>query len=241
MKKTLIVIVLLINGRLLAIAPIGPTASPIKKGQSSLGFEYGRTEADYTVKALGFAIDSEAKSNGFYGRYAYGIADGSELFVRFGAAKFAGESDIDVTSPSGYDFAWGFGAKTTLAESANVRWGIAAQVTWWQAESAVTTADYSLHEADKGYSVQIAGGPVFRLDGLSLYGGPVLFFAEADAHGTFRVADTAVKLDADVEQGLQLGGYIGLSLELAKTVDLGVEYQLSADTAVFGVGLTCRF
>ena len=248
MKKTFFMIVLLMGSRLLAIAPLGPAAGNLKKGDSSLGIEYARAEADYTVKVLGLSDDYEAQCDGFYGKYVYGIADGSELFVRFGGAKFSSDTDVTLpagydfaTSAPGYDFAWGIGAKTTLAKSANVRWGIAAQVTWWQAQGDVTSADYDLHEVDKGYSVQVAGGPVFDFDALSIYGGPVLFLTKAEGRCTGRVADTIVKVNGDIEQDLQLGGYVGLSLELAKTVDFNVEYQLSADTAVLGIGLTYRF
>ncbi|MCJ7805713.1 hypothetical protein MUP46_03675, partial [Patescibacteria group bacterium] len=197
MKKIVFIAVLLMSSQLWAIAPLGPAAGNLKKGDSSLAFEYAHTEAEFTAKALGLAADFEAQCDGFYGKYAYGVADGSELFVRFGAAKFSSDTDVTLpagydfaTSAPGYDFAWGLGAKTTLAKTGNVRWGVQAQVTWWQSQGDVTSADFDLHETDKGYTVQVAAGPVYRADALSVYGGPVLFFTKADGHCTGRIAET---------------------------------------------------
>jgi len=58
MKKIVIAILVLSAGRLYAIAPIGPAASVLDRGQLELGFDYAHTRIDdmpldYTVEVFG--------------------------------------------------------------------------------------------------------------------------------------------------------------------------------------------
>jgi len=242
MKKTMFVIALMVGSRVWAIAPLGPTTSTIEKGKSTLAFEYAHGKAEYTGKLLGVTVKAKAKSNAFFGRYAYGVANDFEVFGRLGTARLRGEDVDNVSQTADYEFAYGFGAKTTLAGSDNLSWGLLGQVTWWRSESTETLgADY-LDQIDKGYTIQVATGPVFKANIIeSFYGGPLLYFTRGDVDVKGRIVGVPVSAGGDIEQDLQLGGYVGACFDLGKTLDANIEYQFSADNKIFGVGLTYIF
>jgi len=270
--------VLLLDSTLFAFFPIGPPSSNIEKGQFALGVDYAHIEYDLEPKGeqswfypewdqtlygnVEFGA-SEQKADAYLAKIVYGIADGSELFVRLGTSENS--------------FAWGLGAKTTLAESPSLDWSIAIQANWLRSEETETVGPF--YAEDQGYleqgtwffnnivygpfynevkvdvtAIRIYAGPVFKFEKFRFYCGPVLSWLKVDydfeASGDFTWDIIGVgsfgspvvwKGSYGVEDEFRLGCYIGSSVEIVENFDLVAELQQTGDSRLFGVGLDCRF
>lgn len=257
---------LLLSSSALGLTSIGPPASNIGKGQFALGFDYTHSEYDlewkgdtsvlfpeFDLQFNQYDVEVETKNqktDAYLAKISYGLAEGSELFVRLGTAES--------------DFAWGVGAKTTLAKSPKLDWGLAIQASWLRFEETETVGPFYIEDIVFGpfivdgemdvTAIQIVTGPVLKLDKLHLYGGPFLSWLKADsdfkATGNFTVdipevgsVSTPVIWTGsfDVENDFQLGGYIGLSLEIIENLNLNAEYQMTKDSQVMRFGMMYRF
>lgn len=259
--------VLLLSSQAVGFAPIGPAASDLEKGQFALGFDYAHNEFELEGEGgsslplpefeLQWDIVTEfgERETDFYsGKISYGIAEGSELFVRLGIADS--------------EFAWGVGAKTTFAKSPKLDWGIGIQANWLRFEETESLPGETFigdgrvvefgpvdvkYETDV-MSVQIFAGPVFKFDKLRFYGGPFLSWLKVDvdceaSRNITGVGPGVIWVDVPVgltysfenENDFQFGGYIGSSLEIVKNFDLVAELQFTGDSQLFGLGLGYRF
>lgn len=248
MKKLLFVIALMSAGRVWAVAPIGPAASTLEKGQLELGFDYAHTKfddlpMDVTFRAWRGSLGSyefllDGKMDGYWAKVGYGLADPLDIFLRLGVA------DLEVT---GAEFAWGLGSRLTIAESERLDWGVLAQVNWFGATQEGTIQTLSLGPAWSGFdldytALQIAAGPVYKGDGLSIYGGPFLYWLRIDGDAILILLNGArIGGPIDYESDVRFGGYVGLSAELADHLSIGAEAQLAADSQTFAFDLTWRF
>ena len=259
--------VLLLSSQAVGIAPIGPAASNLEKGQFALGFDYAHSEFDlegkggsslllpeFEFKWITKSELGEGETNFYSGRISYGIAEGSEMFVRLGIADS--------------EFAWGVGAKTTLARSPKLDWGVGVQANWFRFEETQTLPgeifmgddrfiEFGPVDSESEFdvtSIQIFAGPVFKFDKLRFYGGPFLSWLkfDVDCKKTRNITgigpgviwvDEPVSLmySYDNENDFQFGGYIGLSLEIVKNFDFMAELQFTGDSKLFGLGLGYRF
>ena len=259
--------VFLLSNQAVGLAPIGPAASNLEKGQFALGFDYAHNEFDLEGKGgsslllpefdLQWNLSTElgeSEMNICSGKISYGIAEGSELFVRLGIADS--------------EFVWGLGAKATLAKSPKLDWGIAVQANWLRFEETESFPGDTFVGDDrvvvfdpftaKGEfdvtSIQIFAGPVFKFDKLRFYGGPFLSWlkVDVDCKATRNVTgvgpgviwvDEPISLmySFDSENDFQFGGYIGSSLEILKNFDLMAELQFTGDGQLFGLGLGYKF
>ncbi len=249
MRKLLFMIALMSAGRVLAVAPIGPAASTLEKGQLELGFDFARTKFDDLpmdvtfkgpLRSLG-SVDTplNAYMNGYWANVGYGLVDPLDVFLRLGA--------VDLDS-AGAQVAWGLGVRATVAESKRLDWGVLAQVTWFGGTESETTLDPTFGPVWGRWNLdfaalQIAAGPVYKGDGFSVYGGPFLYWLRGDGDMTIiRLSDGAtVKNRFDMESDILFGGYVGLLLDLAENLSIGAEAQLAADSQTFALSLTCRF
>lgn len=249
MRKLLFVIALMSAGRVWAIAPIGPAASILEKGQLELGFDYAYTKfddlpMDVTIKVLGLTVSEKLPMedetvNGYWAEVGYGLVDPLDVFLRLGAAEL---------KPAGVEFAWGLGARLTIAESERLDWGLLAQASWFALtlEETIWTPESGLVRERVDYdfaAFQIAAGPVYKGDGLSVYGGPFLYWLSLDGNAMLiRVSDGAtINGTVDAESDILFGGYVGLSADLADDLSVRAEAQLAADSQTFAFGLICRF
>ncbi len=248
MKRLLFVIVLVIAGRVWAVAPIGPAASTLEKGQLELGFDYARTKfhdlsGRATVKVSGSPVPGKLQVddtvNGYWAEVGYGLFDPLDVFLRLGAA------DLEFAGP---EFAWGLGGRVTIAESERLDWGLLAQASWFGGtkEQTISTPEWGLVR-QRDYLdcavFQIAAGPVYKGDGLSVYGGPFLYWLCFDGASEATVLSNGVPINStiDGETDVQFGGYVGLSVDLADRLSVRAEAQLAADSETFVFDLTWRF
>lgn len=259
--------VLWLSSQAVGIAPMGPAASDLEKGQFALGFDYAHSKNDLEGEGgsslllpefeLEWSMSAElgeGETDSYLGKIRYGIAEGSELFVRLGIADSA--------------FAWGVGAKTTLAKSPKVDWGVGVRANWWRFEETESFPGdtfigggrvVEFGPIDVKYefdvtSIQIFAGPVFKLDKLRFCGGPFVSWLKADVgckanRNVTGVGPGVIWVDEPIslaysfgnENDFQFGGYIGSSLEIVKNFDLVAELQFTGDTQLFGLGVGYRF
>ena len=246
MKKTSIVILVLAAGRLYAFAPIGPAVSSLEHRQVECGFEYADTKVDdlpvdFTFKLLGLKGSAEMPlsydTDGYWAKLGYGLIDQADIFLRLGAA------DLD---SSGMEFAWGLGGRATIVESERLDWGLLAQVNWFSGDDEGTIQDETFglvsYSGDLSLrAIQIAAGPVYKGDGFSVYGGPFLYWIEGDGDIMLDYGNTTFGATFDVESDLQLGGYVGLSLDVKDNAAFTAEYQFAEHCRAFGCSLIYRF
>jgi len=235
--------VLLLSSQAVGFAPIGPASSDLDQGQFATGAEYVKGDfktiyENYTVtwSNAGFnetsylpgKTDAELYLDGFFGKVSFGLTD-----------------RCTVSAGLNQD-GWGLGTKLTLKESKALDWGMAVWVDFLSCEDKLSDSDWEYLKGQVDlYTARIAIGPVYKIDGLRLYGGPFVFWANGDGDLRGKYVSGEISLDVrsrwDVKTELELGGYIGMSIELLENLDVQVEYQLARDLSIFGAGLSFKF
>lgn len=216
-KVAAIAIVVLTANCTWALTFMGPPTTDVKQGQFGIGFDYAQSEEDIDIEALG---PEEVEVDTYLARIIFGLADGAEISARVGIGEI---EDLDS------EFAWGVGAKATLGRSEDWDWGIVCQLTALSGDETGTDIDV--------YEYQVAIGPTFKLDQLSVYGGPFLHFLTGDADLTIGSS----RFSLDLEQESVFGGYAGLSLQIDSRTSVAVEYQIMGDADALGAGVVHMF
>ena len=244
MKKTLFLLVvpLIVAGLLssfaLALSPIGPPMAGLKEGQSSWGFDFSDSDIDIKATGLGLSGTLEDTDSQLYlANLGLGLLDNFELFVRLGMCdhEFQGYQ-------GGSGFAYGFGTKLTLSESAPVSWGTLFQMTWSESSDTLSVdfPPFGVVGADIDVDIieiQIALGPTYKTDNFRLYGGPFLHLIDGDLD----VTTLGVTGNFDLKQKSELGGFLGGQLDISDTSSLHFEYQLTDDASAIAAGFVWRF
>ena len=228
----------LLSSSALALTPLGPPRAGLKKEKSGLGFVFARSEMDLEVSGYGLTDElTDTESNVYLVRAGYGISDGCEIYSLVGfsdisSEEFKGDSDV----------AWGFGSKFTFAKQGSVTWGGVFQFLHISSEDSVyqEIPDFGMQEIEaevQYFDIQIAFGPTYTKDAFSIYGGPFLHFVEGDVEGRA----LGVKVELDIEQKSEFGGYIGTQFKLNKSTDVFMEYQMTGDASAIAGGIVWRF
>lgn len=233
--------VLLCAGRAFALAPIGPAASDLEKGQVAVGFDYGNGDVEWVGTIFGIEGDGESQFDSYLGKIRFGVQDGLEIFGRFGGAEVDGSWGI----------AYGLGVKARIAESENIDWGFAWQIIragyevdgYWPEFGAV------YHEEADFYAVQLALGPVLKREGFRFYGGPLLVWLEGDGDIDLIGGPLPGRFPFEIEKELEVAGYVGLAIDLfdspdkdqSPSCDVNVEYQFGKEWSLLGVGLSLKY
>ncbi len=200
-----------------ALRPMGPPMAGLEQSQMSVGFDFSWSEMNLEVD--GDTVD-DVESIAYLAKLGYGLADNWEAFIRLGIAGI----DVDDEGFSGDDqFAYGFGTKVTLAESDPLIWGGLFQMDWTKSEDEDVEID--------AFEIQIAVGPTYQMEGMSIFGGPFLSFVDGEVSGP----------DEDLEQESEIGGYVGAQFDLAENASCYVEYQFTGDASGIGAGIVWKF
>ncbi len=254
-KKLLVVLVVvgLCSTVALALDPMGPPTSGLKKGQWSAGVEYSYSKMDirrrggYEGDLRGKYAVAEVEAHKVYANIGYGLSDNVVGFVRIGA----GQADFDrgtadTTSilwhgDGDTELIWGAGVKATLTENEKVAWGLLAQYGWGkyggtEKRSGKPNRDYD-NQMDE---LQIAIGPTFKLtDAISIYGGPFLHYIRGEMEED---ADTAGEYAIkSIDEKNEFGGYVGSLIKVAENTNLNVEFQSTGDAWALAGGVTFLF
>ena len=196
------------------------------------------------------------KTNKFYVNLISEIGgDDLDIFLRLGIANANPDKSANRDNLAGnigesdYDIALGGGIRTTFYQSEDGRekWGILAQLSYTnfdynEKNSSVNGYDVSLSATIKMLEIQLAAGPTYQVtDELSIYGGPFLHFVKGEAKIKGSVDGESGDGSCDFKQEPELGGFVGLSTDLAKNTKFNIEYQLAGDAQAVGFRFIHRF
>jgi len=238
MKKLVITIVALMCSQAFGLTFMGPPMAELEQGQKSVGFNLSYSEMDIEVSGLGISETlNDAESFAYLVNLGYGVSDNWETFIRLGLTDVEFE-EFDGSS----EFAYGFGTKVTFEQKDSVTWGGLFQIIWANSDDSLTgdVPGYGIVTADLEidfYEIQIAVGPTYKMEGLSIYGGPFLHFID----GELDVSVLGVTGTLDVEQESEFGGYIGALFDINENVSCNVEYQQTGDAYAICTGLLWKF
>ena len=209
---------------------------------TSIGFSSANIK-DMQTKKLYASLISEIGNDNLDLFLRLGIAD-AELDRNANRDNFAGSiGDCD------YDIVLGGGIRTTLYQSADgkLKWGMLAQLSYAQYDfgdrmSQINGSDVTLSATAKMLEIQIAAGPTYQVtDELSVYCGPFLSFVKGDLDFQGSIDGESCDGSTDIEQESELGGFIGLSTELAENTNFNIEFQLTDDAQAVGFCFIHRF
>ena len=260
-----IVVVGMFSAAAFAIAPMGPPMAPLPQGQYAAVGGYALSDMNLEISGPlptgvtgGEAMVSDIQTNMYYGGIVYGVADGWNLYGVAGVAdaEFPGDdASRDFDGDEGFAFAIGCKKTIFTDPDSGTIWGTVFQFsearrindtsrplsgatnTWGNGNislggSGQTDAELELYE------IQLAVGPTIPLcEGVCLYGGPFLHFVEGDLE--VKNSASGRRYEYDLEQHLELGGYVGLQAELGDpNVQLGAECLWTGEAWGVGVGVT---
>ena len=213
-----------------AFAPLGPPTADLKKGQFKVGFDYDYSRTDIKVDVANESIKLDNNKTNFYvTNLGYAPLNDWEVFGRLGMANARG-GFYGYQADGDYRFAWGVGTKVTFLKRDNISWGVVFQANWMKSEDSVDGIDVSI----KAVEIEFAAGPVYKLlDNVYIYGGPVVHFlgGNIDIEG----------IDISMEDGSDIGGYIGLKVDISQNLSWYGEYRLDPDVSAFGTGISWKF
>ena len=231
-KLPVFIVLALLVGQASALTYMGSPTSNVKEGDLLLGLDYSDSEADIDWRANGLhGTIKDYDSDLYLGKVGLGLSDGFELFGRFGLnrtdytlrdVEYSEDIQDGFKYHSGNEFTWGVGTKVTLGRKGNIGWGALFQYM-------------DITGRDRTY---LAVGPSYQIKDFCLYGGPFLDIIGGDVD--MKSGHTTLA-SLDIEQGSEVGGYIGLGWQFAKNSSVSVEYQLTDDIQVIGVSLLNRF
>lgn len=231
----------------LAIAPMGPPVAGLAEGQYAVGAGVAMTDQTLEVSGPlgGLTGDGEVDVENmmYYGIVGYGISNDWNIAVALGMA----DAEIDADS-GGSDFdgdmEFGFGLQTkrTLHDNgSDTKWGTIFQYCRGSSEDKISrdsTFGHNAIDVSAGrkvefewYEMQLALGPAVQVSqDVCVYGGPFLHFLEGD----MEVQNS--QDEYELEQRLELGGFIGALLNLGGSASVSIEFLITGEAWGAGIG-----
>ena len=247
-KLPVFIVLALLVSQASALTYMGSPTSNVKEGDLLLGFDYTDSESDIDWRANGLhGTIKDFNSDLYLGKVGLGLSDGFELFGRFGLnrtdytlrdVEYSEDIQDGFKYHSGNEFTWGVGTKVTLGRKGNIGWGALFQYMDITGRDRTYFDGYMIDSDVDAYEIQLAVGPSYQIKDFCLYGGPFLDIIGGDVD--MKSGHTTLA-SLDIEQGSEVGGYIGLGWQFAKNSSVSVEYQLTDDIQVIGVSLLNRF
>jgi len=227
-----------------ALTYMGPPTSNVKQGELLLGFDYSDSELDVEWRGYGLkGTIKNVESDLYLGKVGLGLSDGFELFGRFGLNRmdytlhqmeYTEDIEDGFGFNSGNEFTWGIGTKATFGRKDNISWGALFQIMDFSGHDKTYFDGYLIDTEIDAYEIQLAIGPSYEIDNLCLYGGPFLHVIGGDVN---MESGSTVLSSFDIEQGSEVGGYVGLGWQFAENSSLNIEYQLTGDAEMIGISL----
>lgn len=225
-----------------ALDLMGPPTSGLDFGKWGAGAAFYASEEDFDLDE---GTLSDFESCRYYGWVGYGLSDWWEIYTRLGAID--AEADDLGFQPSP-DFIGSLGTKVTFSRGDVVDWGFLLQWTWTQLDDSysdtIDLSDFGLgtetliFDVDMDYrEFHAAVGPVIKLDGMKIYGGP--FFHCVD--GEVEIGVAGGEADFDLEEDSMFGGFAGMIIDLGSSAALNVEGALTGDAWGAGVNIGWEF
>ncbi len=244
----------------LALDPMGPPAAGLKKGQFSAGVDYSYSEMKLKFNESHYSgggtltpfKSKDFRMNKVYANIGYGITNNLEVFLRLGTADVAFRNNNSDYYNGDYDFAIGFGTKTTFYERDKLKIGGLFQVSWAGSDTEAIM-NYSSYQTGDMWSdvahvdtieFQFAVGPTYSLtDKVSIYGGPFFHIVDGDVRGEWHNSSTGAYLGDefyDIDETSTFGAYIGTQVDVTQNTSFNIEYQHTAAANALGMSFIWR-
>ena len=243
MKHATGVLILILGSSapVLALTFIGPPTTDMKAGQVAVGAQYGWSRNDLVVKGkdIDGTLVPDITVHNLRIQTVLGSAHLGVVSERFEVYGLLGAGNIQQTN---FDFAYGGGFRLTANLDHPLSWGVTGQVVHQRQRENDVVEDVPLSMALDVWDFQLAAGPCWRSENLSLYGGPMLHFIAGSIDADVRQGDMSLKLISfNLEQKDWIGAYLGGEVVLAKHLAIGAEFQLTPGALGAGVALQWRF
>jgi hypothetical protein len=269
---TTLAVLLLWTSHALALDRMGPATAQLGQGRFGIGLDYATSDTD--LRASGHsvyiggdygptppvisrsdkshtAVMNRVDMDRLYATIGYGLTDQIDLFFRLGGSR------VDWKDDGGTHAAIAGGIHSTFYSADRLKIGGLAQVSWAEAEFDAIPFSNPFNESHvrmRGdlslYEVQIAMAASYLLaDGLSVYGGPFLYFADGDMDlhkdepwHVWIPEGRALSLDSsyDIDETCRLGGYVGARYEIVENLTWDVEFQYTDDADAVTTGMIWR-
>jgi len=247
-------VICLCSPEVFALDLLGPPASTLLKGQTSVGLAYftGQMDLDVKLKTSGEYSTYKGEFDGVKLQRAlvdvsHGLNDNIDIFGRIGGSRleiheyawFEGEDHI---FDGDMGFAVGGGVRGTVYEQNGTKFGGVALINWAESEDqrqAVFGQPYTSAEIEY-WEVKLACGVVHPVaPNVNIYGGPFVYWfdGELEAKGT----DSPVKMSGDLEEDGTIGAFLGAIFEITDNWSLLAEFQWADAASGFGVSGIWRF
>ena len=231
-----IMVVGMLSSAALAIAPMGPPVAGLSQGQYAVGLGYAMSDETVEVSGPFSGSDDEldVERTMYYGCLGYGISNDWNVYAAIGMAD--AEIDIENTSEDfdgDAEFGFAVGSKRTLYDNGtDTKWGTIFQYCTGETEDKMFGENVELD----WYQIQLALGPAVQInEDICLYGGPFLYFLEADVKIENDIAP-GVHSYEEFEQAWELGGYIGGLINLGASAQLSIEFLFTGEGWAAGIG-----
>ncbi len=234
MKKTVMVICLMLTQSAIGLTPIGnPTVKSGHDGWQAT-FNYLHSSQDVELYGYGLTTTGDITVNNFLGEIGGNVTEDWYLGFLMGL----GRSDIDNVEFIGVTV--GARARHTFIRKEKVDWSSSINVFLSNfAEDVSLPGFHQKAEIDVTYmEMTVAIGPVLHVtDDVDLYGGLGFHYLS----GTVDVNAPGSKLSFDIEKDFSLGGFIGLSVEMSEHSSFDIEAQLFEDAKAISFRFNYRF
>jgi hypothetical protein len=233
---------------------LGPPASTLMKGETSVGLGYftGQMDLDVKIKSSSSVIH-KGEYNGVKQQRAFvdvshGITDNIDIFGRIGGSRlevheytwYAGSDHI---FDGDMGFAIGFGLRGTFYERNSTKVGAVGLFNWSQTEDerqSLSSSQAYTSATIKYYEVMLALGVVHELaQNVNIYGGPFFYWLNAQLEG--KGTSSPMKVTGDLEESGNFGAYLGGEFKITDNWSLLAEYQMAVGGSGFGINGVWRF
>lgn len=246
-------VICLFGSEVFALDVLGPPANCLTPGQTSVGLSYLSGQMDLDVKHLkaGSSTYPRGTFDGVKLQRAFvdvshGLADNIDIFGRIGGSRLEIHENTWFT---GNDYIFdgdmglsvGGGLRGTIFEQDSTKFGGVAAVNWTTTEdkrdpifsSALTSAKINYYE------ILLAIGAVHPLaENVKVYGGPFFIWFNGDLKG--KGMSGPVRVRGDLEESGNVGGYLGVLLEITESYSVAAECQLANGSSGFGVNAVLK-
>ena len=234
----------LCSSKVFALDFLGPPASSLLKGQTSVGLAYlsGQLDLDVDLKAGSEVLKGEldgVKQQRAFVDLSCGLADNIDIFGRIGGSRLDIEESLFIDPDMG--LALGGGLRGTIYEQNGTKFGAVGVFNWSQTKDQIKplSVEEPYQSAEIEYTeVVLACGVDHPLaENVHVYGGPFFYWLDGDLEGKGEEG----KIDGDIEESGNFGGYLGGLFQITDNWSLAAEFQWAKGASGFGVNGIWRF
>lgn len=252
----------------MALDPMGPPASALRRGdyKVTLDYAFGQMDLDlaqgrwterldgapYNAGPANSITIEDFEAHRVYAGLGYGIFENWDVFVRLGGANATfGDSiwEAGEDFEGDNDLAVGAGIKATFYTTDRLRFGGLLQGSYAAYDGKLDASGWpssDFIEATISEAQLALGATYLWTQRVSVYAGPFVHYMMGDFEDTFTVYNDDLNglintiFSWEIDNGLAYGGYLGAQIVLGRNCLFNVEYQQTSDANTIGMGLMWR-